>query len=132
MAKFNFKAFRNPKQELFVASPPEKDAITFTLSPVNTDVSFLANRLNKSIGHIEAEELQFQLGYQRVIGWEGIVDENDTPIEFSNKNFGMFLSMPESIDYMMLIGKHTFETVFPDVKGTVEGNVIPAPLETST
>lgn len=136
MTKFNFKKFRNPQQETFIAKPDDsREPITFTLSPVNTDVSFMANRLSKAIGTPESEELQFQLGFQRVIGWEGIVDENDEEVKFTNKNFAMFLSMPESIDYIMLVGKHTYEQVFPDTKevmATVEGKVIPAQSDSNT
>lgn len=109
MAVFNFGKVRNPVNETLVVEPEDKAAITFTLRPFNTSTAFAVEGYRSAESEFEATQRLFDLGAKRVIGWEGVMDEDGKTVPFTPKNFAFFLNLTEAIPYIMEIARKTIE-----------------------
>jgi hypothetical protein len=113
VTKFNFKKVMNPIETIFTAN--DKDGInpiTFRLRPPDTSFAFDASRWMSLVraGRVDdANELQFQLGVNRVSGWNDVFDEDDNAVEFNTQTFSAFTRLVDAIPYIMSVGEETLK-----------------------
>lgn len=147
MAQFKFSKALNPVETSFTATDKDdQNPITFKLRPVDTGFAFDASRWISYVKERmvnEANELQFQLGAQRIVGWDGVTDESGNSVPFSADNMAAFTRMVQGIPYIMRVGEETLielealprpnselpsenaEGMKPEAKMNCEATVIP-------
>lgn len=115
MTKFGIKRAMNPVEACFTATDAEgQNPITLKLRPSDTAFAFDGSRWQTLVrgGRIDdANELQFQIGLNRIQGWQGVFDEDGSEVEFNNDNFAAWTRLVESIPYIMKAGEETLKEV---------------------
>lgn len=113
MAKISFSKARNPISETYVCHPEGKDPITFTLKPIDTNISLSVYSFLNS-DPTDRPARMVGIAASRISSWEGVMDENGTEVPFSEKNLGLFVSLFEAMAYLMDIAHHTVNSVLGD------------------
>lgn len=115
MTKFNIKKALNPVESIFTAYDKDNEnPITFRLRPVDTSFAFDGSRWQNLIraGKIDdAVELQFQMGLNRIQGWNGVQDEDGNDVAFTIENFSAFTRLLACVPYVMAVGQETLKEV---------------------
>jgi hypothetical protein len=108
---FDFQTFLHPKERLHTI-PGEHGEITFKLVPFQTAQAFECDRwlnLVKSDAILDAEEFMFQMGLNRIAGWDNMVDAEGKPVECTLQMLNCFSRIPSAIPYIKAIGQLTLE-----------------------
>ena len=106
---FDFQSALNPQKRIFEADGTE-GKVVLELAPFQTAQAFDANRwqaLALSQRLIDADEFMFQIGLNRIIGWQGMKDAKGEDVPFSPDMLNAWSRLTKAIQYIQAVGKET-------------------------
>ena len=109
MARFSLN--RPVKQETFTATPNGQDPMTFVLDVIGPDnmIDYIAFNSTNDYKAMLKHKLALATG--RIVGWEGVVDEENNELKFSLENLYKLLELREFLPYLFLVADHTIATI---------------------
>lgn len=111
MVSFNLSKLKNPLQESLVLHGfGRKEPITVLVAPFDTAMAFDCNRWAHHARqglHNEADEIQFEIGIKRIVGWTDLTDETGSLLPFNKENLLLLSRCVEAMDYFMEVGAKT-------------------------
>lgn len=108
---FDFEAALNP-QERSVTVEKELGSIVLKLAGFDTNMAFDTNRWQSLVVSqrlVDADEFMFQIGLNRIVGWEGVKNKQGEDVPFGPDMLNAWSRIPKAIPYIMEAGKLTLE-----------------------
>ena len=118
--KFSFKELEKATNERFVCEPDGLEPIVFHLAPIDAETNFLIRQFQHLANTPDVDRALARIGANRIVNWEGVQDEEGNDVVFNQESFAKFFNLFAAVPYLLRVGGHTLDAVFPSVSDSEE------------